>query len=72
MYKQLSDISQDLNSLRENGFKRGYSIGWDFDLLPYTVKLGSTTYIAAAPASGKTELIKEIQINLSCIHSSMN
>ena len=49
MYKQLSDISQDLNSLRENGFKRGYSIGWDFDLLPYTVKLGSTTYIAAAP-----------------------
>lgn len=68
MYKKLSDVSQDLNSLREDGFKRGYSIGWDFNLLPYTVKLGSTTYIAAAPASGKTELIKEVQINLSCIH----
>ena len=68
MYKRLSDIAQDLNSLRENGFKRGYSIGWDFDDVSYTVKLGSTTYIAAAPASGKTELIKEIQISLSCLH----
>ena len=68
MYKQLNEIQSDLNTLREKGFKRGKSIGWDYDLLPYTVKLGSTTYIAAAPASGKTEIIKEILINLSCLH----
>lgn len=69
MYKQLNEIQQDLNNLREKGFQRGKSIGWDFDLLPYTVKLGSTTYIAASPGSGKTEIIKEIQINLSCLHN---
>lgn len=68
MYKRLSQVSTDLNRLREKGFERGYSIGWDWETFPYTVKMGSTTYIAAAPASGKTELINEIQINLSCLH----
>jgi hypothetical protein len=68
MYKQLNEVSQDLNNLREKGFQRGKSIGWDFDLLPYTVKLASTTYIASAPGSGKTEIMKEILINLSCLH----
>lgn len=68
MYKQLNQVAQELNNLREEGFKRGYSIGFDYDLLPYTVKLASTTYLASAPISGKTELIKEILINLSCLH----
>lgn len=69
MYKRLSQVSQELNRLREKGFERGFSVGWDWDKLPYTVKLGSTTYIASAPASGKTELINEFQINLSCLHN---
>lgn len=68
MYKRLSEVSQELNRLREKGFERGFSVGWDWEQLPYTVKLGSTTYMASAPASGKTELINEIQINLSCLH----
>ena len=68
MYKRLETIKDSLNDLRVNGRTKGASIGWDFDELPYTVMLGSTTYMAAAPASGKTELIKEIQINLSCLH----
>ena len=68
MYKRLEDIKEDLHTLRNKGFERGYSIGWDFEDLPITFKLGCTTYMAAAPASGKTELIKEIQINLSCLH----
>jgi len=66
MYKRLEDITSDLENLRDNGRTKGESVGWDFDLLPYTVILGSTTYMAAAPASGKTELIKEFLINLSC------
>lgn len=68
MYKRLEDVHQGLNSLRENGRARGYTVGWDWDIFPYTVILGSTTYIAAAPATGKTEFIKEIMINLSCLH----
>lgn len=68
MYKKLSQIQNELTDLREKGHTRGYSIGWDWELLPYTVKLGSTTYLAAPPASGKTEWILEAQINLSCRH----
>lgn len=68
MYKRLKDVQTELQDLRTKGYTRGYSIGWDWELLPYTVKLGSTTYMGAAPVSGKTELIMEIQINLSCLH----
>ena len=68
MYKRLEDVNQGLNHLRENGLQRGYSIGFDWEDIPYTVKLGTTTYIAAPPATGKTELQKEILINLSCLH----
>lgn len=68
MYKRLEEITDQLQDLRDNGRVRGASVGWDWDVLPYTVILGSTTYMAAAPASGKTEIIKEIQINLSCLH----
>lgn len=67
-YKRLEDVNQDLQSLREKGRQKGYTVGWDWDVLPYTVILGSTTYMAAAPATGKTELILEIMINLSCLH----
>lgn len=45
MYKRLEDITQDLNYLRENGRKKGYSVGWDWEVLPYTIILGSTTYM---------------------------
>jgi len=66
MYKQLHDVSADLNSLREQGIQHGKYIGWDFNALPLTIKEGSTTYIGASPASGKTELWFEFLINLSC------
>lgn len=57
-----------MSDLRHKKNVRGKSIGWDWDLLPYTIKEGCTTYIGAAPASGKTELWFEFLINLSCIH----
>lgn len=68
MYKRLSHISTELNDLRVNGVQRGASVGWDWNIFPYTVKKGSTTYIGAAPASGKTEFWFEILLNLSCLH----
>src|SRR5690554_5288114 len=68
MYKKLNDVKSDLQNLRSNGRDRGASVGWSWDLLPLTIKLGSTTYLGAAPASGKTELMLEILLNLSCIH----
>lgn len=66
MHKRLSEISTDINRLREKGRQRGREIGWPWEMLPITIKPGSTTYVAAAPFSGKTELWFEILINLSC------
>ena len=68
MYKRLSDLQGQLNDIRNLKNVRGKSIGWTFDQIPYTVKEGCTTYIGAAPASGKTEIWFEFLINLSCIH----
>jgi hypothetical protein len=68
MYYRLTDKKKELNELRQKGVRRGYSTGFPWQVFPYTVKLGSTTYIASSPGSGKSELVKEVQINLSCLH----
>ena len=68
MYKKLTDLNAEMFSIRHEKDVRGKSIGWGWDMLPITIKEGTTTYIGAAPASGKTELWFEILINLSCLH----
>lgn len=68
MIKKLTDVKNDLDVLYSEGIEIGKSVGWEFDLFPYTVKLGSTTYIAGPPASGKSEFWFELLINLSCLH----
>jgi hypothetical protein len=68
MYKRLTDTTKELDGLYNKGLQRGYSIGWDWELLPLTIKLGTTSYIAAPPHQGKTEFWFEILINLSCLH----
>jgi hypothetical protein len=69
MYKRLTSVNNELFDIRQQKDVRGKSIGWDWDILPYTIKEGCTTYIGSAPASGKTELWFEILINLSCLHN---
>jgi len=69
MYKRLTNVNNELFDIRQQKDVRGKTIGWDWDLLPYTIKEGCTTYIGSAPASGKTELWFEILINLSCLHN---
>jgi len=66
MYKRLSEISSEFNSLREQGRTRGKEVGWPWELLPLTLKEGNTTYMASAPGSGKTEFWLECLINTSC------
>jgi len=68
MYKRLTEVQKDLFTIRNEKMVKGKSVGWDWDLLPYTIKEGCTTYIGAAPASGKTEIWFEFLINLSCLH----
>ena len=69
MYKRLTNVNNELFDIRQQKDVRGKSIGWDWDILPYTIKEGCTTYIGSAPASGKTELWFEILINISCLHN---
>ena len=66
MYKTLNQIQESLIEYRENGVKRGNEVGWSWENLPFTILEGKTTFIGAAPASGKTELWFEMLINLSC------
>ena len=66
MWKKLSQVEKQMYELREVGVQKGNFVGWNWDLLPFTVMLGKTTYIGAAPASGKTEFWFELLINLSC------
>ena len=68
MYKRLTDLNPEMFAVRQQVDVKGKSIGWDWDMLPFTIKEGTTTYIGAAPASGKTELWFEFLINLSCLH----
>ncbi len=68
MYKRLNELNSELFSIRHEKNVKGKSVGWDWNMLPYTIKEGCTTYIGAAPASGKTELWFEFLINLSCLH----
>jgi len=68
MYKRLTDLNAEMFAVRQQADVKGKSIGWDWDMLPFTIKEGATTYIGAAPASGKTELWFEFLINLSCLH----
>ena len=68
MFKRLTDLADEMFTIRHEKLVRGKSIGWDWDLLPLTIKEGTTTYIGSAPASGKTEMWFEFLINLSCLH----
>lgn len=64
-----TDISKKLFSLREKGVQRGISTGWETLNDYFTVKMGSTLYILAAPYSGKTEFVFSLLTNLSLKHN---
>ena len=68
MYKRLTEVQSDLENLHQKGLQRGASVGWDWSAFPFTIKLGTTTYLAAPPHQGKTEFWFEILINLSWLH----
>lgn len=68
MIKRLKDCKDELDRLYVQGHKRGVSVGWHYQDFPLTIQLGTTIYGAGAPASGKTEWIFEILINLSILH----
>lgn len=65
MIKKFSDLSIELDALREKGIVRGEATGFkSLDAL-YSVKQGSYTFILGAPGHGKSEITFEILLNQS-------
>lgn len=62
------EVQSERDYLYENGYKKGYYVGWqDLDKL-YSVHLGSTTYIYSAPHTGKTQFWNQCLVNLSMFY----
>lgn len=61
----LSRVRSEVLNLRENGLQRGTPVGFEDLSANWTIKRGSTTYLLAAPYSGKTFFTFEILINLA-------
>jgi len=62
---RLGDVKAQLKDLRVNGLKKGEPTGFEKLYEHYSVKKGSTTYIIASPAVGKSSILYEILINLA-------
>jgi len=61
----LKDVESDLDTLFKNGVKRGADVGYSCLRENISIAKGTTTYLYAAPFSGKTELWLDILVNLS-------
>jgi len=64
-FYRASEYLNDIDKFHESGMVRGVETGYNgLDEL-YSIKLGSTTYIAGRPFSGKSEVWFQILVNLS-------
>tara|TARA_R110000737_G_scaffold340222_2_gene362931 strand:- start:1839 stop:2870 length:1032 start_codon:yes stop_codon:yes gene_type:complete len=62
---RIDSVRANLDSLRENGLKRGNHVGFENFHEKYSVKKGSMTFIIASPAVGKTAILYEVLLNLA-------
>lgn len=62
IYK-VEELKSELTNIRNNGVKRGAYTGLESLYKKYSMKLGSTTYIYAAPHQGKTNFAFEMMVN---------
>lgn len=63
MIKKFNDIEKELNEMREIGNPRGLNTGFKCLDELYSIKMGSYTFILAAPHHGKSELCFELVFN---------
>jgi hypothetical protein len=68
IYFTAGDVKDEIYDLYKNGLQKGFSTGHEILDEYYTVRLGSTTYVYAAPYMGKTYFWIDILINLSENH----
>lgn len=65
IYTLDGDMRKKLMTHRKTGLQKGMWMGWPELHELYSAKKGSTTYIVAPPAVGKTAIINEFVINLA-------
>jgi len=59
------NMKEQLLAYRKTGLQKGAWVGWQDLYDHWSIKRGSTTYILAAPASGKSTFTTEIIMNLA-------
>jgi twinkle protein len=62
---KLSDVSDEIDLLRKNGFRKGYDLGFNCLQGFYSIVPGAMTFITGSPDHGKTYFWFECLINLS-------
>lgn len=65
IYYTLSDKQNEINDLYENGVVKGYELSFESAKDLFSIKLGCTTYVYAAPYAGKSQIWFEFLIDLS-------
>jgi len=65
IYYTLSDKQNEIDDLYENGVVKGYELSFETTKDLFSIKLGCTTYVYAAPYAGKSQIWFEILIDLS-------
>lgn len=64
----VSDLSDRIDQLYENGWERGASTGWDEIDRFYTVRPGEFTVVTGIPNSGKSNWVDALLVNLARDH----
>lgn len=62
------DASSRVRHLRENGWEKGVSTGWDEVDRFFTVRPGELTVVTGIPNSGKSNWVDALAVNLAAIH----
>lgn len=65
IYYTLSDKQDEIDDLYENGVVKGYDLSFGCSKGLFSVKLGCTTYVYAAPYAGKSQIWFEVLVDLS-------
>jgi hypothetical protein len=65
IYYTLSDKQNEIDDLYENGVVKGYELSFETAKDLFSIKMGCTTYVYAAPYAGKSQIWFEFLVDLS-------
>ena len=63
-YVPMAEVIDKVVDFYENGYQRGYDVGWKCAVEYISILKGSTSYIYGAPFSGKSQWWHEVLVNI--------